>query len=1663
MRAQNGHRYLHVLVSCLVLFTVLVSSLGFTPAVYAQDSGTATPVIDETPAPTATPSETPVITEDATEPDRVTETAAVPPEPAGDGDLVPSGNAPVNDNRANAILISSLPFAQSINTQSATLEAGEQVSTCGNNDGASVWYRFNPAASGVYTVESAGSSYDVDIAVYQGSTDLVQHACRGWKVVFTLEAGTTYWVQVSQNNGSSGGLLNLKVLSVNCSSTSLCLTVRDNRGIGFNEPSVVLYDSDNNKYGEFHADNFGFLEVKNIRVGNYKVIMTSSGDWDFSDEAFIEAKNVAAPGIVNLSAEGLPLVNITAKSLEGSNISGAVYFVDPEGAAAYLGTCYWNAPLTVYATPGTYHITVFYGTNVTNYMMSLKTPVVVTGGVINNFMVDGSQLTYETIIPTWYDHAGVAMTTLVPYSTNEWVELWNDSKLVVATPDDWIAPFYAIGADTINYEHDPITWRYWIYIGTFTPTQQGRNNLINLGGPFTTTLEATGAPFVPGQTAKLSPIVQDAYGHRVTDILIQFFDSDASLSSLHPTGLMPLDLTDKSGLLSAATANKQTASEVTAQEVWYYVPPKISVFDPAGRRVSGHLEYAGFDSPYIFNIPAASRVGSWKGQALVDLGYGQESASVKTNFDVVYPPPQVKLLTTNAATADKKITAGETTNAAIKQFLVTFSQPMVSSSSGEGNSVTNPANYSLVEVGADGAAGGNDDTRISITSAAYTTSTKLVTLNVNGGVPLPSGNYVFAIRENVEDLFATHLDGNSDWIGGGDFKVAFTVNILPPSPSILSPADKVVSNNNMPVFKWQDASQALKYRFEIAPNSSFTGLVQRLELAASDLSLGLPLLPDGVLSYTSDPRADGIYFWRVAGINSVGGQGAWSPTRTLTIDTLPPATPELFIPASGQTLSGTALFIWGMASGALNYRFEFDTSAAFDTPEHFVFWTTQLSFKPGWMEKGTYFWRVCAGDPGGNTNCSPSRTISIQPLLPAVPVLNAPSHNIVMADPTPTLAWNRVPYGNTYQIQIGRDAGFLDTPERMNAVTGPYATSFTVSDSSALADGKYYWRVAGVNADGTPGNWSTARAFTVDTTGPSAPSLKSPAINATLHGAPTFTWNKSIGAVTYQLLLSLHPDLSDATAFPWTTKTTLTLPVQPAGELYWGVIARDNLGNLSQPATPGWAVKLRPALPAAPKLKSPATNSIFFDDTPGLSWLPAVGGDHYQVQIAADVNFLFIQQDISAPKGDLSATASSLQAGKHFWRVIAFNSSDEPGPASLVWAFTLVSPAAPALISPADGASMTGTPAFRWSAVTGAADYQLQYDEGANFSTPDYTSPWTRSLAFTPLGMNKGVYYWRVCARDSLGYIPESTCSAAFILITYPLKPAVPVLLAPASNLILADTTPTFTWSSAAYGNTYQIQISQSSSFYPTLVVQNTTSANITTYTVPDNAPLPDGKYYWRLKAINADGLESAWSSTRGFTVDVSGPAAPALLVPANAVTQRGIATFSWLPSATAVAYQVGLSGAEDFSDPVFFDWMPKTSSTLPPQKPGLYYWAVRAKDSLGNVGAWSTARSVNFLPLIPTAPLLESPVNTANLSAMPTLSWHDLSNYGSSFGTYYRVQVSTSASFTTLAVDQTLTLEQISYAVAALEEGKYYWRVMAYNVNGEPGPWSNVWVFSIP
>ena len=682
---------------------------------------------------------------------------------------------------------------------------------------------------------------------------------------------------------------------------------------------------------------------------------------------------------------------------------------------------------------------------------------------------------------------------------------------------------------------------------------------------------------------------------------------------------------------------------------------------------------------------------------------------------------------------------------------------------------------------------------------------------------------------------------------------------------------------------------------------------------------------------------------------------------------------------------------------------------------------------------------------------SPNRLLYIEQRVSLPPVQVLPKEGFRTNNTTPEFTWKPAYNADLYNLQISTESAFL-APFEVDVSD----TSYT---SSPLTDGTYYWRVRAENSFGKHSVWSPGLIFVIDTVAPHPPTLISPEENALVRGTPSFVWKTVYGAKRYQF--AYNATISTVAMLYKSPEITTAYYQPPAMPLltlyYWFARAQDAAGNWSDWSTP-YRITILPKTPGIPSLANPIAGKVTNDPTPELSWYTVNYGATFQIQIANlyEFNFLSIQEDVDGIT-ELNHIANTLPDGTFYWRVRAVNSLGEPGKFSKPRQLKVdtIPPLAPGLNSPRDLAEYRGTPTFSWNPAKTAVRYEFAYNSTGVAGIFDYTSPTVTTLFYKPPALDPmNTYYWFVRARDLAGNMSAwSTPRSIFIL---PPLPAAPGLSAPGNNTFTNDTTPELTWKGVTYGIAFQIQISTKSDF--SIIVQSGEDLTKRNFTPTS---LAQGKYYWRVRAVNIHHDYGPFSSTRYFTVDTTLPATPTHKLPLDGSDVLGTPTFYWNPVTSAIRYQFAYS--DIFSgEPFLYQSAELTTTSIkPPTMPDntLYYWFVRAKDQAGNWSYWSVPYTITISPLVPAAVVLDLPLSgfTANDIDEFDLTWHAVA-----YGNTYDIQVDNASSFTSPEYEYTSAVEATSYHVSGLAVGRWYWRLRARNSDGVAGIWGTSRYFTI-
>ncbi|MEA5079899.1 MAG: M4 family metallopeptidase [Anaerolineaceae bacterium] len=697
--------------------------------------------------------------------------------------------------------------------------------------------------------------------------------------------------------------------------------------------------------------------------------------------------------------------------------------------------------------------------------------------------------------------------------------------------------------------------------------------------------------------------------------------------------------------------------------------------------------------------------------------------------------------------------------------------------------------------------------------------------------------------------------------GGGESKaqnlIIAPVTSFTDIPQLTTPVANAEIVTTTPKFAVSSVAKATKYQFQIATDMNFYNIL--IDQTQTTNSYSLPSAKALKLGQT--------YYWRVRAKTSNDYESPWSNSRSLLITVLS-------APSNGAVVTTLKpKFTWLAFSGAKLYKLQISTSAGFTAGTIILdkskLSTTSYTLTTALPKANIYYWRVgVMPSSGGAYIFVPARKLIVSPTLPGVPGLISPDPGKYLNTDRPVFSWNASSgTGNKYQIQISTNTAFTSLVQNVSL-----GTDVLKYQANPLSEGTYYWRVRAVNYLGAPGAWAAYRAFSVDITKPAIPVLSSPANAVTVRGTPTYSWLTAAGASKYQFAYGTTSDCNASEYKPTylssanLTSLSFAPPTQAINteadpSYYWCVRALDVAGNISNWSAAN-TITIIPPITVGPSLLSPASGASMKTPVLDLIWKSVPYGINYQVQVSNTATFDTLIIDRTLDAGVLTTNLTTTGDGVYYWRVQAINALSEPGSWSSTSSFTVdtIAPQAPVTTSPVKGASVTTTiPKFTVSTVSDAKSYEFQFDKVGDFKSP-YLNVITTTPSFTPANSQAfpfGVIYWRVRSIDSAGNVSVWS-SSTNIFVT--------ILITPTNGSTTTDSTPTYTWGTAANALNYEIQVAVSPANFDknVLVFDKTTAASV--HSLSPSSALKPKVYYWRMRVKFAKGW-SDWTTQYKFTV----------------------------------------------------------------------------------------------------------------------------------------------------------------------------------------------------
>ena len=528
----------------------------------------------------------------------------------------------------------------------------------------------------------------------------------------------------------------------------------------------------------------------------------------------------------------------------------------------------------------------------------------------------------------------------------------------------------------------------------------------------------------------------------------------------------------------------------------------------------------------------------------------------------------------------------------------------------------------------------------------------------------------------------------------------------------------------------------------------------------------------------------------------------------------------------------------------------------------------------------------------------------------------------------PMLKWNAVSGAAKYEVYRARskNGDYI----KYSTVTG---TNYT--NTSYIENGNtYYYKVRALDANGTAGPWSDVVAVTCRL-GLTAPSVTG---GNDSQGRPTLKWNAVTGAAKYEVYRARSKD-GDYIKYSTVTGTSYTniSYIENGNTYYYKVRALDANGTAG-----AWSSIV--SVTYKQTLSAPTvTGGNDSQGRPTLKWKAVTGAAKYEVYRARSRSGEYIKY--STVTGTSYTNTSYIENGNtYYYKVRALKSDGTAGAWSSVVSVTYKQTLSAPTVT--GGNDAQGRPTLKWNAVSGAAKYEVYRARSLNGDYIKYSTVTGTSYTNTSYIENGNTYYYKVRALKSDG---TAGAWSSVVSVTYKQTLSAPAVTGGNDS----QGRPTLKWNAVSGAAKYEVYRARSRSgeYIKYSTVTGTSYTNIS-YIENGNT------YYYKVRALDANGTAGAWSSVVSVTYKQT--------LPAPTVTggndSQGRPTLKWNAVSGAAKYEVYRARSMN-GDYIKYSTVTGTSYTNTSyiENGNTYYYKVRALKSDGTAGAWSSIVSVTY------------------------------------------------------------------------------------------------------
>ncbi|WP_159002221.1 DNRLRE domain-containing protein [Streptomyces sp. NRRL B-3229] len=452
----------------------------------------------------------------------------------------------------------------------------------------------------------------------------------------------------------------------------------------------------------------------------------------------------------------------------------------------------------------------------------------------------------------------------------------------------------------------------------------------------------------------------------------------------------------------------------------------------------------------------------------------------------------------------------------------------------------------------------------------------------------------------------------------------------------------------------------------------------------------------------------------------------------------------------------------------------------------------------GTDETDSTTWRRFRSANYSDSAYAPKLTVTYN-TRPGTPTAVAPTSGTATADTTPTLQ-AKATDADANTVRLTFEVWDSTGTTRKASGTSAYVTSGSTASWTppALADGTYKWRAQA--SDGTDsGSWSAWNTLTVDSSGPTAPTVTSSShpSSSSWYSTGDFAGTLAASAPSGVAGYAVRTDQSPTTA-PGTTVTqtgtAVTATGRADGTWYVHAAAKGNTGLWS--ATRHFAFNVDTTAPGAPTgLTSgthPLSTSAYNSRTASFSWTAPAdlsGAAGYAIKVDTTSGTLPATTDAYQTGTAYTATVSA--DGTYYAHVRAKDKAGNWSANAAQFKFTVDTtlPAVPTVGSDTHPDQSAAYPSgdfhATWSAPTGGATAYSLLVDGSATTVPDTTADTTGTEYRVTKG--DGTWYLHIRAKDSAGNW-GATAHFRFVVDS----------TAPAPPSIASEDYPATAWAGAA-------------------------------------------------------------------------------------------------------------------------------------------------------------------------------------------------------------------------------------------------------------------------